>query len=351
MSSLTETAYYTRRAVNWTILGVIAYFVLRILWSIIVIIWLMIFPPQQALPNHAFGRLPALQFPTQATPSAQISYTLQTIEGSVPTASSSATVYFMPKSAANLLALTNTEDFATKMQFDPTPIQESKNIYRFNDADYPLRSLRYDIVSSNFIVRYTFERDLSIFTEKNLPDDNGAKTEATTLLESNGLYPSDFNGGPITVSYLKLSGIQLAPGRSLSDSDALRVDFFRNLIGDTPVVAPIPDEGPISIIISGSSNPRKRIIQFAYTYWPIDYQTTATYPLITSSQAWSELQQGQGYIAHYPDNTTTAVVRNVYLAYYDTYDPQTYLQPVFVFSGDNNFIAYVPAVMSDWIEQ
>ena len=282
MSSLTETAYYTRRAVNWTILGVIAYFILRILWSIAVLVWMAVFPTPPIPPNHAFGKLPTLVFPQVATPSGQLSFQLQTISGELPTASASATVYFMPKNAPNLLALSNTQAFATQLQFDPTPIQESKNIYRFNDSEFPLRKLRYDIVSSNFIVRYAFEQDLSVFSEHNIPDSDAAKTEAGTLLQSFNLYSSDFQGGPESTSYLKLVGNQLTPTQSLSDSDAVRVDFFRNAVNGIPIVTPIPDEGPISIILSGSSNQKKRVIQFAYTYWPIDYQTTATYALKTT---------------------------------------------------------------------
>lgn len=351
MSSLTETAYYTRRAINWTILGIIAYIVLRIFWSIIVVLWFIIFPQPPAPPNHAFGKLPALVFPEQATPSGQLSFQLQTIQGGLPAASASATVFFMPKSPANLLALSKTQDFAQKLQFDPTPIQESKNIYRFNDPELPLRRLRYDIVSSNFIVRYTFERDISIFSEKNLPFNDAAKNEALTMLQTYSLYPKDFESGNITVSYLRLNGDKLNPTDSLSQSDAVRVDFFRNGIGGAPIVTPVPDEGPISIILSGSTNQKKRVIQFAYTYWPIDYQTTATYALKTTTEAWTQLQQGHAFIAQYPAGVSTAVVRDVYLAYYDSFDPQTYIQPVFVFSGDNGFLAYVPAVTSEWEEQ
>ena len=92
------------------------------------------------------------------------------------------------------------------------------------------------------------------------------------------------------------------------------------------------------------------MIQFAYTYWPIDYQTSATYALKTTQQAWNELQSGGGYIARYPTNSSVAMVRSVSLAYYDSFDPQTYLQPIFVFEGDNEFLGYVPAVSSEWVE-
>jgi len=348
--SLTETAFYTRRAINWGILGIIGYILLRIFWSIFLSVFFSIFPPTAPPPNHAFGKLPALAFPAVATPSAKLTFQLQTISGGVPEASASATVYFMPKTAPSLLALNTAQDFATKLLFNSTPIQESKNIYRFNDPALPLRLLRYDIVSGNFIVRYNFAQDPSVFTEKNLPDPDTVITTATNLLSSYDLLQDDLANGSQVISYWKLSGTMLIPVMSLSQADAMRIDFFRAAIGDMKIFTPNPDEAPVDIIYSGSSNTKKQILELAYTYWPIDLTTSATYGLITSAQAWQELQNGQGYIARYPMNGHSATIRNIYLAYYDSYDPQTYLQPVFVFEGDNGFLAYVPAVATPWVQ-
>jgi hypothetical protein len=350
MASLTQTAYFARRTINWAILAVIAYILMRIFWSIFITVFLLIFPPKAPPPNHLFDKLPVLVFPLQATPSAKLTFQLQTIEGTVPAASASATVYFMPKTAPNLLGLNKAQDFASGLSFDPAPVQENKNIYRFNDSQLPLRRLRYDIISNNFILRYAFEQDPSVFNGKNLPLPEAGKSEATNLLQSHNLYPEDLAEGTKEISYLKLSGNQLVGTTSLSQADAERIDFFRKPIGNTPVFTPYADQAPISVIFSGSQDAKKKIIQFAYTFWPIDYQTTATYALKTSSQAWEELQAGNGYIARYPSTGNAAVVRNVYLGYYDSFDPQTYLQPIFVFDGDNGFRAYVHAVISTWVQ-
>jgi len=351
MTSLTETAYYTRRAINWMTLAVIVYFILRFFWGLFLPVLISLFPPKQPLPNHAFGKLPALQFPQPiASPSAEYSFRLETIEGSIPKASESAVVYFMPKSPANLLALTRTQEFAKRLDFDPNPIQETKNIYRFNDAQFPLRRLRYDIISNNFIVRYAFEQDTGIFLERKLPSSDEAIAELKGLLQTYNLYIDDFRKGTSTISYFRLSADHLIPTTSLSTADSVRVDLFRRSIGGLSVVTPYPNEGPISIMFSGSMNQKKRIVQFAYTYWPIDYDTMATYALKTSNQAWQELQDRKAYIAQYPSKGNTIVVRTVRVAYYDSFDPQTYLQPIFVFEGDEGFMAYVPAVAPPWTD-
>ncbi len=348
--SLTETAYYTRRAINWSILAIITYILLRISWGILTVVWLAVFPPKAPPPNHAFGQLPAVKFPAQASASGQLLFQLETIEGGMPPASASAAVYFMPKLAPNLLGLNQAQDFAKNFQFDATPIQESKNVYRFNDPEIPLRRLRYDIISKNFILRYSYEQDASAFVGRGLPLAEAAKLEAINILQSHDLYPDDIAEGTPQVSFMRLVSNRLIPTTSLSQGDAVKIDFFRQPIGNTKIVSPSPDEAPISFIFSGSSDQRKRILQLAYTYWPIDYATTATYPLKPSTTAWEELQQGKGYIVRYPSNSATAIVRSVYLAYYDSFEPQTYLQPIFVFEGDNGFMAYVPAISPEWIE-
>ncbi|MBP9813567.1 hypothetical protein KBC80_00100 [Candidatus Woesebacteria bacterium] len=352
MASLTETAYYTRRTVNWSIFIVIGYVVLRFAWGIFSTAYLAVFPPKPQAANHAFGKLPAIHFPAQvASPSGQLIYQLETIEGSVPRASESANVYFMPKTGSNLLALSTAQNFAKRLGFVTTPIPEpsNKNVYRFDDATAPLRHLWYDIVSTNFILRYSFEQDAGLFLERNVPQAPAAQAEARNLLQTYALFPTDFTGGNVKVGYYNVAEGKLTPVASQSQADAVRIDFFRPKIADTILTSTNATEGPISIILSGSKNTKKRILQFNYTYWPIDYQTNATYPLKSSSLAWQELQSGGGYVLKYP-NTQVITVRSVYLAYYDSLEPQTYLQPVFVFEGDDGFQAFVPAVSPDWTE-
>lgn len=360
MANLTETAYYTRRTINWSILAVISYIVLRFFWSVFVAVWLEIFPPKPPPPNFRFGKLPALKF-LEASPSAQFTqpqpggagftYRLETIVGNVPVASESAAVYFMPKPAANLLALSRTQDFASRLGLDPNPIEETKSVYRFEDATASLRRLRYDIVSNNFILRYGFEQDTGLFSDRNIPGVDAGIAEGKAMLQTFTLYGTDLSQGTSKVSFLKLVGDKLVGTTSLSQADALRVDFFRRSVSGMRLFPPNPDEGQAVFIFSGSKNEKKKILQIAYTLWPIDYETQGTYALKPSSLAWGELQAGRAYIARYPSSTgTNVVIRQVYLGYYDSFDPQMYLQPVFVFEGDYGFLAYVPAVAPEWTE-
>jgi hypothetical protein len=348
MASLTETAYYARRSINWLILGIIAYIIFRIIWSLFVSFLIFIFPPKAPPPDHKFGKLPQIKFPTVASPSAQLTFKLETIEGSVPNASGSAVVYFMPKLAPNLLALTNTQKFAERLNFNTNPKPENKNIYHFDDPDLPLRTLRYDIVSNNFIVKYNYAQDLGLFNANNTPQIEAAKQEAKTMLQTYGIMPDDFRLANISATYLKLSNDQLIPTTSQSQANAVRIDFFRYPALGMQMMTADPTIGLISITLSGTTISKKRVLEFAYTYWPIDYKTIATYKIKTSTQAWQELQKGYGYIPKYPAGNTI-IVRQMKLAYFDSYEPQMYLQPIFVFEGDD-FLGYVPAIAPPWTE-
>lgn len=350
MATLTETAYYTRRAINWTILGIILYFCLRILWFILVAIYMWLFPPKPPPPNHAFGVLPKLSFPQTATPSVELKFKLETIEGRVPEASATGTVYFMPKQAANLLALTRTQNFAKKLGFETEPTQEKKNIYIFKDNTLPLRSMRFDIVSGNFSIRYLWEMDTSIFEEKFLFTDRQARDNSLAFLKSNNLLTTDLVGGYQLTSYLRMVNNQLVPAISYAQADVIRTDLFRADVNSMKIYHAKPKESNLFFAYSGANTDKKKLLLLQYTYWPIDPNTTGTYELKTSEDAWNELIKGGGYIASYPSQGSTVVVRRVTLGYYDSLEPQTYLQPIFVFEGDYDFTAYVQAVSPEWIE-
>lgn len=352
MASLTETAYYTRRAVNWGILAIIIYILLRILWAVLLVVWMILFPPRAAPPNHAFAKLPKLSFPQpESSPTAQLTFTLETISGTLPQASASGKVYFMPKQAAKLLGISQTQEFAKLLTFDQTPFQETRTVYRFDDPQNPLRKLRFDIVSENFIMRYAYEQDISVFTEGTLNNPQKIKDEARSFLEKYHIFPSDFVNGYQIVTNLKLVGNTLVEVPNVSQSNAMRVDFFRGSVNKFKLMTSNPKEGQIQILFSPSPDLKRRILEIIYTYWPVDEGTSATYEFRPVGQAWQELQNGAGYIAQYPDNNeTNIIIRNVYLAYYDTFEPQTYLQPIYVFEGDHGFKAYVPAITPEWIE-
>jgi hypothetical protein len=73
------------------------------------------------------------------------------------------------------------------------------------------------------------------------------------------------------------------------------------------------------------------------------------YPLRTGDEAYVDLQQGEGIVISNPQKRKDVIIRTMFLAYFDPDEYQDYLQPVYVFVGDDNFVAYVPAVTKQYI--
>jgi len=106
----------------------------------------------------------------------------------------------------------------------------------------------------------------------------------------------------------------------------------------------------ISAIISGAFTGNNSIVEIDYYYHEVDYLTFETYPLRGVKSAWKLVQAGEGFVAS-GQNLDRAVVRSVELAYFDDFEYQAFLQPIYVFKGDDGFIAYVSAVHPNYIER
>jgi len=250
----------------------------------------------------------------------------------------------MPKERPNFLGLTKAKSFAASLGFTKNPIQKSKTLYLWTDPQTPFRTLSMDILSKHINIKYRYEDDITILVGTKLPRLNRIIQEASDFLERNQLLPFDVDPIPKNVSFFKLTGTKLAPVNTIDQASVVRVDFFRNTLDDMPVITPDPTRGIISILLSGSENNKKKVLILNWQYWPVSYNTYGRYALIDSNTAWNKLQSGQAYIAQAPKNVKQITIRKVYIAYYDTYESQLFFQPVFVFEGDANFVAYVSAV-------
>ena len=74
-----------------------------------------------------------------------------------------------------------------------------------------------------------------------------------------------------------------------------------------------------------------------------------TYPLRSSEQAFADLKGGKGLLISAAQPNGEIKIKKVFLAYYDPDIYQEYMQPVYVFLGENKFVAYVPAVTDEYL--
>lgn len=349
MGTLTETAYYSRKIIKYGGICLISFFILKNLTELGIAWWKKLHPPPPPPPTVEFGILPKIQFPT-TTPYSNLTFKLETPTGGLPDLPDRINVYFMPYLRPNLLALDKAREEAESLGFKTEPKPVSERIYRWTKGTEIPTILDMDIFSGEFEISYNWQMDTTILLEKNLPGKEQAKLEVHNFLAQAGLLTEDIQQGDFKVTYLRTSGPNMISTVSLSEADFVKVDLFRKKIDDLPLMTISPEKGIISVILSGSRSSDKRIIETKYNYFPIKYDSASTYPLKSSAATWQELKGGQAFIANLPKDNTNITIRRVYLAYYDSEIPQQFLQPIVVFEGDYNFIAYVPAISSKWIQ-
>jgi hypothetical protein len=350
MGSLTETAFLSRKIIRWSIFGLIGFTILRLVFFAAIDFYRVTFPPPALVPNNALGKLPKIEFPESATPSGQLSFTINTVSGTIPEASDAARVYFMPKNRSNLLSLSRAQVLVNNVGFNTTPRQiGDTNAYHWIDLRNPLRSIDLDIVTGQFQLKYAYIHELTLFNQPNIPPPVQATNQVLAFFRKMGITAVDLDFDNPQVTYLRLVGNSLEPTTSQSQANAVRVDVFRKPYSNYPVYTDKLGQANVSFIISGAIETNKDILEVNFHHWEVDERTMGIYALKQASTAYTELQSGQAYFVSLPPDNNV-VITDVFLAYYDSKMPQLFLQPVFVFTGENGFMAYVPAVAPPWTE-
>ncbi len=347
MTNLTRIAITARKTIKYGIFFIIFLIVGKILLTAGISIYNKLFPAPPPPPTVKFGKLPAINFPNNGV-TAKINYVLETPEGGLPTdIPTQAKVYFMPKMSANLLSLDSAKATAQAMDFTSDPQQISETVYKFTNPNYPV-TLLMNIVTGTFSISYDLSTDKTPISNKP-PMAEVAASEFRSTLSSANILPSDLTG-QTTSDFLKLSNGQLVSALSLSEADLVKVNLFRKDYDNLPSMTGNPNQANVWAIISGSSSKDQQIIAAEYHYYPVDETQYSTYPIKTSTEAFSELQSGQAFIASLGGNKDgdTLKIRRVYLAYFDPNDQADFYQPIYVFEGDNGFTAYLPAVTSTY---
>ena len=346
MASLTDISITTRKIIRYFIFFIIFIIIGRIFFKAGKSIYLKFFPPKLPAPTVSYGKLPTLPFPEKQQ-IANITLTLETTDGNLPDLSTQAKVFVMPKQSSHLLSLDVAKQKAQALSFFPEGEALSESIYKFISKN-SFATLEMNIITGAFSISYNLKADPSPMERKPQSPEILATT-VRSYLSSADLLPEDLIG-PTENEFLKIEGENIVPALSLSDSNFVKIHFFRKNYNDLPSLTNNPGKANVWFMLSGSQEAEKKIIAAEYHYFPVDENQSATYPLKTTQEAWSELISGKAYIANYGQNTegSTIKIRNIYLAYYDAGKEIQFFQPIIVFEGDKDFVAYVPAVTADY---
>lgn len=345
MATLTEVGYYTRRIIKWGAVGLVVIMLIPPAWKLAKRIYLAINPPPPPAPTVKYGKLPKLVF-LEIDPNYKPEYKLETIEGGLPKLAGVAKVYFVSVNKSRILELEKIKPKARVLGFDQEPVKGADDqTYKFTSLKFPAE-LTVNIIYNSYTYKYDWRSDSKILDERAVPNNGQALLEAKGLLQNLGLLADDLANGKSKITYLAGGSGVLVPTISLSEANFVRVDMFRADKDGLRVITPKGEESPVNVTLSGANDRARRIVEANYSYSRILDNEFSTYPLKGVDKAWAELQQGAGYIAHPGANQVT--VRKVSLAYYESGQPQEFLQPVYMFEGDGGFIAYVSAVSAEY---
>lgn len=324
--------------------------VARVAWGAFSAYWRATHPPPPPPPTVGFGVLPAPEFPSQNSEDKPASYRLETATGGTPEFSDRAKVFFMPQSAPSLLADQEAKELAAQYGFVFEPEILNNQTYRWQKNQPLQTTFDLNINNQHFTLTTDFRSHPELLVNSDLPTNFEAVRRVKSFLRTGQLLPSDVATAAGEIVPLRSLGGELTEAVSVSDADFLQVDLNRTPIDDQyRMYTPEGYKGVISAIITGGLTGRDAIVEFDYNYNPVDYTQVHTYPLKTSQEAWRVLQAGEGYIVNKGENDT-ATIRSVDLGYYDTFNEQEYLQPVYVFEGDGGFMGYVPAIDPEYLQ-
>lgn len=342
--TLTQVTYFGRQGVKVALIFLVTLMVGRFFLNAFVAFWQATHPPAPPPPTVGFGMLPPLVFPENTDLEKPTSYKLETANGRLPEFEDRAKVFLMPKQSASLLDDEVAKQIAAQFGFVFKPEIINSQRYRWSRSETLQSALELDLPTRNFTLTTDYLSRPDLLLNVQVPTDVNAVNTVKSFLQRGDLLQKDIATVSGEVVYMKDAGGELQPAVSFSDADYVQIDMNRAPIDQLyPMVTPEGERGVVHAIVAGNARGSAQIVELDFQYHPVDYSQVETYPLRSAQSAWKILQGGEGYIAQ-SEVEGAALVRDVYLGYYDSFDPQEYLQPVYVFTGDDGFMGLVSAI-------
>lgn len=293
--------------------------------------------------NPIFGKVSPPEIPNSSS-SAGFKFTLDTIEGQPVTATDTAHVYFLPQNNPRFGYSEKIYLIAKSFGFDTEIVkhQLEGKIATFKDAD---KTLTIDI--SNFNFKFDRKVNNELFTSSTLtiPVRTVIENKAIDFLKKIGRYPDELAKGTTNLIYLKYNPINqnFVNVEKSSQAQLVEIDFGRPDIDTFKVVTPKFFTSPNYVIMLFQGD-EFQIIKSQIAFYEKSEEQVGTYFVKTGEEAWSELNSGMGMVVAGTQGQKNILIKDMKLRYFDPDTYQNYLQPVYVFLGDGDFVAYVQAI-------
>ena len=349
--TLTEVSYYGRRFFP---LFLIFFLIILIFFYLFKIIFFYSVPNQKqsVYLNPLFGKISRPKINETATSSGKIDYIMDNVEGRPITATESAKVYYLPPTTPRFGYREKIYLIAKILGFDTEKIKHKLDNKEaiFNDGS---KELRIDISNYNFSFEQKFTKDESIFTNTIIPSSTEIENKAISYLTAVGRYPDELAKGNRNIVYFSYNPDtnQMIPTQNINDANVVEVDFYRSNLEDFSVVSPryFNSQNYVVMVFDDTSY---KILRAQINFFEKSEDQTGIYPIKTGDQAFEDLVNAKAVIVSNLDKDKKSItIKKMFMSYLEPDIYQDYLQPVYVFLGENNFVAYVPAIRADYLTE
>lgn len=372
--NLTKVSAVLKKASKWVFLVIGVYYL-----AILIIIpggrsAIKVLFTKREPPVTTYGLLDQLEFVEKRIGKTTPEYVLNTKNGRLPTdLPAQLPIYKFKPIQYSYLAGKNAIGDAAMLGFEDkdlsSDLKGSAYVWR-NSLTKSTLSIELETRKLNLITDLT--ESGSFYTVGNI-NSQGAPTQASQILANIYRFDDSYAKGTQNVTLGSFQGNKIYETTDADrDAQLARVDYYRT-IDNYPIFGPDPSEGLIRVLVGNSTqvkSPLKNPIM-NISYWEIIPQTDSKYPIISVSEAWAAIKNGKGIISrvfqrgsnpfdsYVPIEVEKILIDNIYLGYYETPKYQTYLQPVYIFSGNyttrgspgGDITIYFPAVSGQYTKQ
>ncbi len=372
MATLTEAANFSKNASRRIIYATGGLILLFVLFLVVRALVATILPEKAAGATVAFGKLPKYDLSEGIKPPAGITYSLQTISGSLPQLPSMAKVFAIEQPQPLFGDVERFIRRAATIDFSADPEEISPGKLRFIDQEQTGRILTMDTINGNIN-----------FTSDYLSDPKIAQTRPETIEEAQETARNffralevnleDFGPEQVNIKKMRIDAGTLVETPALAGTNLVLVNFVRDDLDGLDVIWPRADKVSVWALVSGTE-----VVEAASSMARVLGYKFATYPLKSPALAFEELEAGRVALTKRvelsglnqstpPDSydeifsedqslsetslKSEVIILDVKLGYVESQKNNQYLQPVYMFLATGGLIAYVPAVDEAWVDE
>lgn len=292
------------------------------------------FPKPPDAPQEKFGKLLPIIFPQQAGSTPQ--FRINTVSGALPTFSPTINVYKLLAPLPSITSLQTARGKAGNLGYTQNQKSITTEEYTWNMATAN-NTLRYNIVSLHFSVSSDYLVNQSLLG--NVSNKDALLKTVGSFIDALGANQSDINLNNSIFSYYLVKDGQLTETSNEANASAARIYLIQNPVEKLPIYYPTTNPSLLYFTISGAN-----VVDASYMHFTPDLTAFSTYPLKTADAAFQDLSSENGFIVN-PTADSMVDITDVSLGYYlGNEENQTYLMPIVIFTGKNNFKAYVNAI-------